>query len=256
MEGSSSWSTRPGVEDGPVLLAHRVRAGEDELLVGLVVLVADARGAAGGDRRHEALVHARRGERRLHVLDIGADGVAARVDERTPAHGQPHAGTAAIGRDAGIRIGVRGGEQRPVAPIGEAREPDAARLGALRRDAVELHAELEPAEALERIAPPRAVVHALAHGLAELAVARHVDARRPLAPDDLDDGGRQPRLVGGLVTRLAGLPCAIQLDEIVWPRKAAGLSGEDASAALLHGGPQGYRVRRRKARVAGDGSAR
>jgi len=37
------------------------------------MLVADARGAAGCDGGHEALVHAGRGESGLHVGDVGLD---------------------------------------------------------------------------------------------------------------------------------------------------------------------------------------
>ena len=49
---------------------------------------------------------------------------------RAPAHGTPHARTATIRRHAGIGIGLGRVEERPVPAIGEARQTDAARLGA------------------------------------------------------------------------------------------------------------------------------
>ena len=48
-----------GVDDRLVLLAHGVGAGEDELVVALVVVVADARAARRADRGHEALARRR-----------------------------------------------------------------------------------------------------------------------------------------------------------------------------------------------------
>src|SRR5215813_3218715 len=199
MAGSSSWSTRPASRGGPILLAHRLRAREDQLLFGAVVLVANARDAAGCDGGHEALGRPHRGQRRLHVRDIRADRLLARVDERSSAHGEAHAGPPTIGRDAGVGIRVGSGEERAITAVRVAREADAARFGSLGGNAIELHAQLEAAQTLERVAPPCAVVDPLSHGLAEFAVAWHVDARRPLTTDDLHHGGSEPLLVGALV---------------------------------------------------------
>jgi hypothetical protein len=63
---------------------------------------------------------------------------------RPPAHGKPHARTATIRRHAGIGIGVGRVGERLVPAIGEARQTDAARLGALRWDPVELHPSSSP----------------------------------------------------------------------------------------------------------------
>ena len=50
-------------------------------------------------------------------------------------------------------------------------------------------AEIEPAQTAEGIAAPRSVVDALPHRLAELAVARDIDADILLAPYDLAHRG-------------------------------------------------------------------
>ena len=51
---------QPGIDDRLVFLAHRVGAGVDELFLGLVVLVADARATARRDRGHETFLDPRR----------------------------------------------------------------------------------------------------------------------------------------------------------------------------------------------------
>src|SRR5207249_632268 len=95
-------------------------------------------------------------------------------------------------------------------------------------------AELEPAEALEGIAPPRAVVHAVAHGLAELAVAGNVDADLALTPHDGGDGIAEPALEVRLVRCRARLAGAIGLDQLVGARQAPHVRGEDAITAVPH----------------------
>src|SRR6266436_4728197 len=45
----------PGVEDRLVLLAHRLGASVEQLLLGVVIGIADPRGARRGDRGHEPL---------------------------------------------------------------------------------------------------------------------------------------------------------------------------------------------------------
>src|SRR5215472_8070672 len=172
---------------------------------------------------------------RLHVSDVRTDRLLTRIHDRPAAHGKAHTGPPAIGRHAGVGIGVGRGEARTITPIGEAREPDAPGLGALGGDAIELHAQLETAQPLEGIAPPRAVVDPLAHGLAEFAVAGDVDAHPLLTADDLDHRRAQPLLVRTLVEGLARLTGAVELDQIVGARQATRLCGEDPRAALLHG---------------------
>ena len=70
---------QPGIEDRLVFLAHRVGAGEEELLVGLVIAIGDARGAARSDRGHEPFLDPRRRERRLEAGDVGLDRVVADI---------------------------------------------------------------------------------------------------------------------------------------------------------------------------------
>ena len=62
---------KPRLDDRLVFLAHRIGAGVQQFLLGLVVGIADARGAARGDRAHEALLDAGRLHRRLEVGDVG-----------------------------------------------------------------------------------------------------------------------------------------------------------------------------------------
>ena len=157
--GSSSCRTKPGIDDRLVFLAHRIGAGEQQFLLGLVVCVGDARGAARGDRAHEALLDPGRLHRRLEVGDVGLDRVLAGIGDRRDADRRRRPRP---GGDAGLGIGVGRGELAAVPAIAEARQHDLARAGPSRRHVVQARAlESQPAEALPRIAPPRAVVDAL-----------------------------------------------------------------------------------------------
>ena len=75
-----------GLDDLPVFLAHRVGAGVEELLVGLVVFVVDARAAGRRDCGHEAFRDPGRAHRRLQVGDVGPQHIAAGTGERAGAH--------------------------------------------------------------------------------------------------------------------------------------------------------------------------
>jgi hypothetical protein len=187
-----------GVHDGPVLLPHGVGAGEEELLLGLVVPVADARGAARSDRREEAFLGARSGERSLDVVDVGLDGGLPGVGQRADAH-RPERGAGAGGDP---RVGVRVGRRKPeaIAPVGEAGQHHLPRLRAVGRHVVEaLGAQLEAAQPVERVAPPRPVVHPVAHGLAVFAVAGDVDARVALPAHHVGHRGAERGREGALV---------------------------------------------------------
>src|SRR5436309_3069927 len=99
---------------------------------------------------------------------------------------------------------VGGRELHPVAPIGEAREHDLTGPRPMRWQIVEPRgAKLEPAQTLERVAPPRPVVHTVPHRLAELAVPGNGDAQVLLAAHDVPDARTELRLESTLVARLA-----------------------------------------------------
>ena len=199
-----------GVDDRLVFLAHGVGAGEDELVVALVVLVADARAARRPDRGHEAFADAAGGKRRLEVGDVGGDGLVAGVADRPDAE-RPVVG-ARPGRDAGLGIAVGRGEALAVAPVGEARQHGVARRRALGRHVVETETlHLEVGQPRERVAPPGAVVDLVAHRLAVLAVARHRDAGGDLAAHDV--GHRLRKLASGRPPRRPCRPRAWR-----WPR--------------------------------------
>ncbi len=61
---------------------------------------------------------------------------------------------------------------------------------------------IEAAQAAERVAPPGAVVHLVAHRLAVLAVAGDGDADLDLASDDIAHRVGELALEAGLVERL------------------------------------------------------
>ncbi len=223
------------LDDGPVLFAHCIGRGEQEFLVGLVVGVADPRGAAGGDGGHEALLDARRFERRLEVGDVGLDCIAADIAEWAHAHGACCWARAC--RDSGFGIGIRSGKSHPVAAIGETRQHGLSRAGAPRRHVVHVGpSEIEAAQTVIRVAHPCAVVDAVSHGLAELAVARDIDTEFCLAPDDLRHGGAQVVLKCLLVARFARFTRPVRRYQVVRARQAADMRGEDAIGAGSHDG--------------------
>src|ERR1700722_13890379 len=75
----------------------------------------------------------------------------------------------------------------------------------------------------------------MAHRLAELAVARNVDADVFLLANDVDDGFLQRFLKGAFVSRRIGFAGRVGAQEIVGPRQAASLAGKDMVAAHAHG---------------------
>src|SRR5436190_22279370 len=147
-------------------------------------------------------------------------GIGQRRDaDRSSQRPRPH-------RDARLRIGVRGGEELPVAPVVLASQYDLVRARALRGAAVWPGcAELDAAPALKGVIPPRAIMNALGHRLAELTVIRDVDIKLALMPHDIGDRRAQRLLKSGLLRRLPGLPGAVCLDQRVGPRQAANMAG-------------------------------
>src|SRR5690606_22350717 len=86
--------------------------------------------------------------------------------------------------------------------------------------------ELEARDALERVAPPGAVVDGVRHGLAELAVARQRDAGLALPLDDIDDCLLHELLVlgGALQCEAVVLERArgVRLDQLLRAGQASG----------------------------------
>jgi len=70
-----------------------------------------------------------------------------------------------------------------------------------------------------------------------LAVVHDVEAHRDLAPDDLADGGAHEGREGGRIVRTAVVLRGEHVAEVVGPRQAAGVRGEDALGAAFHRGP-------------------
>src|SRR4029453_14170811 len=112
---------------------------------------------------------------RFEMRDVRGDGGMPDVRKRCDAGGKQRrtrnrAGS--DGRDSCGWIGIRLREALPVASLAEARELYGA--GRVLRPRTIAHqieaAELETSEALERIAPPRAVIDLLAHRFAEFAI--------------------------------------------------------------------------------------
>src|SRR5205814_3603612 len=121
-------------------------------------------------------------------------GIGQRRDaDRSSRRPRPH-------RDARLRIGVRGGEELPVAPVVLASQHDLVRARALRAAAVRPGcAELDAAPPLKGVIPPRAIMHALGHRLAELTVIRDIDIELALMPYDIVDRRAQHLLKTGLI---------------------------------------------------------
>src|SRR6202034_1110857 len=96
--------------------------------------------------------------------------------------------------------------------------------------------QIEPAEAIEAIAPPGPIVDFVAHGLAELAVTRHVDADFLLPAHDIAHRRFEGLLESPLVGGFAGFALAIGFDQVVGTRQATGVTGQNVVAAGSHWG--------------------
>src|SRR6185437_1562366 len=68
-----------------------------------------------------------------------------------------------------------------------------------------------------------------------LAVAYDIDAGLSLPAHTLRHGGADPRLICGLVVRLAGQPNLHHVEHVVWSRQAANMRGMDPIHVLLVG---------------------
>src|SRR6185437_5591923 len=87
------------------------------------------------------------------------------------------------------------------------------------------------------IVPPDAVIVVPGHRLAELAIVRNVDAELLLHLDDGPDRTRKTLRISGRLDRFALSARAVDGDEILRPRQAAGMCRDDAIRAALHDDP-------------------
>src|SRR5262252_2295452 len=159
-----------------------------------------------------------------------------RVGERPGADGK--AGRARPGRHTGLGVGVGGAELLAIAPVAETGQHDLARLAATRRHVPQRAAgEFESTQALERIAPPGAVVDLVPHGLAEFAVARNFDAEVLLLPHNVDHRPAQLCLESLLVAGFTRGTRAVRLDQMLRTGEAAGVARQDVCATASHGSP-------------------
>src|SRR5215471_9363526 len=105
----------------------------------------------------------------------------------------------------------------------------------LRRHFVKrLLARLDAAEALPGIAPPRAIIDALRHRLAELAVARHIDAELALLAHRIHDCCAERRFEGGRFAQFTGIAGAVRFDQRIGPRQASDMARQDMILAPSH----------------------
>ena len=224
------------VGDGLVLLAQRARPRGDVLVLGLVEARRDASRGSGGDRRDEATLAV--AERVRQVRDVAGDLVVPRVGDL--ARVRRERGRILAGADAGGAIRVRLREQLAIAPVEERGQLNVARraLDALIGEEGVV-GQLESRHALERVAPPGAVVDRVRHGLAELPISGLGDAGAALPLDDVRDGRRDELAVlrrrgegEAVVLERAG---RVGLDQLRSARQAPGGGGLDPRHSISLG---------------------
>jgi hypothetical protein len=169
------------------------------------VVVAEEEGddswRGGGEK---GLLDPDRGERRLEALGVDLRGPRVAHADRAVAGRRPAPGPSGVAEDALRQLG-------------------------------EVHQVL----VLERLAraaePGQAVLHVgRVARLAELAVVDHVDAGLGLLPHHLRHTGADARGEGGAVDRHAFLPSEHRANQVVRPREAARVRGEEPVGAALH----------------------
>src|SRR5207248_10467581 len=184
------------------------------------------------DRRHETLLDTRSRECRLEVRDVGADHVMPCVAERPDADRRRWS---RAGRDPRIRVVIRGSKPGPVTAVAKARQHDMPRFRALRRHLIErLLAGFDAGQALPGITPPGAIIDALRHRFAKLAISRHLDAEFALIPHDIHNRRAERCLELARICRLAGIAGAVCLDQRIRPRQAADMAGQNVILARPH----------------------
>src|SRR5262249_18755814 len=91
-----------------------------------------------------------------------------------------------------------------------------------------------------RIVPPRAVVIARGHRLAELAVVGNVDAEVALPAHHVGNGGSEDLRECGVVHAFACGARPARGDETCRPRQASGMGGEHTIGTASHGSPRPF----------------
>ena len=132
---------------------------------------------------------------------------------------------------SGRRAGARQRAAEPLVELGERLHLARARP---RAAGGSIGARLEAREALVDVVDEARLAH--------LAVVDHVDAQLDLLPDDLPDRLSEPRAIGPVVHAPSRRSRLDQLEKVGGTGQAAGMSGENAMRAALHGVSPGTRV--------------
>ena len=137
----------------------------------------------------------------MKLRDVVRDRLLALVGDRADRDraAGPDVGVGQRHPGALVHVGVA--ELHPLAAVADRAEHDlraGLRLGHRHLEQPDVP-QLQPAEALEDVGPPRAVVVLVAHRVAELPVVDDVDADLLLLLHELRDRGGQLLLVSGLV---------------------------------------------------------
>ena len=188
-----------------VLVPHGVRDGEEVGLVARVVVVPEEEGDhPRRGRRQERFRRLDGGERRLEILGVGLGCPRVAHGDRPVAGRGPAPGSPGVAEDALGQLG-------------------------------EVH-EVPVLQRLARAAEPgQAILHVGGVArLTELAVVDHVHARVRLLPHDLGHRGPGAGGEGGAVDRHPLLPGEHRSHQVVGPRQAAGVRGEEPIATLSH----------------------
>src|SRR6185437_14120219 len=118
-------------------------------------------------------------------------------------------------------------------PVDETGQLDLALAVFARRRVEHVLNQRQAGEARERVIPPRAVIDAVGHRLAELAVTGHIDAERLLMFHDVDGRGAKLILKRLFIT-LAFPARAVRENEILRARQAAGMARQNVVGAVAH----------------------
>ena len=172
----------------------------------------------------------------FEIGGVGGDRGVSRIGQ--PPEADRTRGRTRPNRDPGFGVRIGGRKPYAVAPVGKAGQHELAGLRTPRRHRVHVGAsETKPAETVVAVAHPCAVIDALTHRLAVFPVARDIDADASLLPHNAGDGGPQLFLKLTLVHRLACLPGAVRLDQIVRARQATDMAGQNVIGAGPHDPP-------------------